>query len=385
MSSKTLGILALLTVVLLVAAIIAYGSRRGSGPTGERALLYPALADRINDVESIGILGPDGAFTIARSGDEWTVVEKGGYPAQFQKVKSAVVGVSELEIVEPKTSRPDLYERLGVSQPGEADARSMLLTLRDASGQEIVSLIVGDQSTGSTNRRFVRRAGEEQSWLAQGDLSIDADAMEWIERNIVGIQRDRIQNVEITHPDGESVFIYRDSEDQRDFTVSDIPEDRELTFAGAAGGIATGLAFLRIEDVARVAAEGASGAEGADGMPKDIRAEAQTLSARLEGWSFRLATAQAANLRKRMEDLTREKPEEEPAPEEPAQPDTGGEPGGAGEGGGEADAGEGPESGEGPDSGEGGETDPGEGGESGGGQGEGEGADPPAVPDRSAA
>ncbi|MHC5003128.1 MAG: DUF4340 domain-containing protein, partial [Planctomycetota bacterium] len=367
--------------------------------------------------------------------------EKGGYPAQFQKVKSAVVGVSELGIVEPKRSRPDLYERLGVSQPGEADARSMLLTLRDASGQEIVSLIVGDQSTGSTNRRFVRRAGEEQSWLAQGDLSIDADAMEWIERNIVGIQRDRIQNVEITHPDGESVFIYRDSEDQRDFTVSDIPEDRELTFAGAAGGIATGLAFLRIEDVARVddrpldpddtttavyrtfdglvitvrtdeveetvwasvevevapdvadaagneteePAEGASGAEGADGMPKDIRAEAQTLSARLEGWSFRLATAQAANLRKRMEDLTREKPEEEPAPEEPAQPDTGGEPGGAGEGGGEADAGEGPESGEGPDSGEGGETDPGEGGESGGGQGEGEGADPPAVPDRSAA
>jgi hypothetical protein len=367
MNRKMLGILTVVTALVVALAAFAYSRR--AVPTTDAAddtLLLPALGTRINDVATVALTGAETSVRIERGDDGWTLKEKGGYPVEFERVKETLVGLADLEIVETKTSRPELYDRIGVNAPDEPGAESTLVTLEDAEARPIASVIVGRLAgaTRGAQRHYVRRADEAQSYLAEGDIAIDSSPMSWVKKDVSRIGRARVRSATITHPDGERVHTHRPSRDDNNFVIDDIPEGRELISRGAGGMVSGALAYLQLEDVRPAAelplnetpattaefrlfngvivtvqartieditwlvVEAARDEEGseddagsAETAPDDASddpdpdEEVAELNALWRGWAYAVNAAQAANLTKRMAEVTKEIAPEAPASE----------------------------------------------------------------------
>ena len=85
----------------------------------------------------------------------------------------------------------------------------------DASGKPIVALIVGHRrvrTQGNVPEQvYVRRPDDNQTWLAEGSLQVDADPQLWLERDIMNIDHARIASVAVTHGD-ETLELARDGQ-----------------------------------------------------------------------------------------------------------------------------------------------------------------------------
>ncbi len=112
MRKKALLILILLTVVVAAAAVIVRKDTNAVAGAGEP--LFPALLDNINDITTVVGVGAGETFTLVREGDRWVVSEKQGFPADQDKARQLILGMARLARIEPKTSNPDLYEKIGL-------------------------------------------------------------------------------------------------------------------------------------------------------------------------------------------------------------------------------------------------------------------------------
>ena len=250
MNIKALGIV---TVALIaVAAVVANrgGNTSAADASSDSALLFPALEERINDVARVEVVDKDGSFEVAREGETWGMPSKGGYPIDFSKVKQLVVAISELEKLEKKTKTPEKFAQLGVEDVDAPDAESKLVRLKAADGGELASVLIGDTRSGGRGQPslYVRKAGDDQSWLVEGRVFIEP-AGNWLEKTVAEIGFERMSGATITHPTGEVVRISRTSPDETDFALQDLPEGRELRYAGVASGVARALQRLTLEDV----------------------------------------------------------------------------------------------------------------------------------------
>ncbi len=365
MSSRRLLVLTLVTLVLIIGAVVAYTSRSSSGTADRAQRLFSGLSDRINDIAQVELQSANERATISRGERAWGLDERSEFPVQFDRLKTAIVDVSEMSILEPKTSKPELFGRIGVEDPDQPGATSTRLTMRDEAGEIVASVILGQRSgTGQSPGQYVRRSGEQQSWLVDRAVDVSAEPVSWLTREILEIPRDRVQQVIITHADGEVLEVFRDSKDEPNFEIAEVPEGRKLRYPGVAGPIGTALVRLRLEDVAApkdkaldpeqetvaefttfdglvITVRTGSVEEGAvDGGPVEgqtwaqLQARAATpgegdetaeavleqvaeINGRVTGWLFRLSEGQAASLTKRMDDLTEEVEPENAMPVEP--------------------------------------------------------------------
>jgi hypothetical protein len=74
--------------------------------------------------------------------------------------------------------------------------------------------------------------------------------MEWVERQVLNIPRDRIKSVSVVHPaDGAEVEVARPAATDKAFTLAAIPQGRELSAPTAPEALVTGVQYLSIDDV----------------------------------------------------------------------------------------------------------------------------------------
>src|SRR5262249_30526844 len=62
-------------------------------------------------------------------------------------------------------------------------------------------------------------------------------------------EKTRVRDVTISQPDGSVLKVFRAAPELQDFSVADLPEGKELAWAGIAGGVASALEYLSLEDV----------------------------------------------------------------------------------------------------------------------------------------
>lgn len=230
MQRRGLIVLSLITVAVIAAAVIAT-QLRSPRSSVDREALFPELKERINEVAEIRVEGLDRGVTLDRKGDSWVIREADDYPALIDRIRQTVVGVSELRIVAGKTSSPELYGRLGVEDPTAKGASSLLLTLKDASGNPVASLIVGkDRHSAAPGDRpgfYVRPPGTDQALLVEGRLDVSVEIRDWFDRELLDIPSERIREIRIQHGDGSVLRLAR-ADASADLAVMDVPEGTEL-------------------------------------------------------------------------------------------------------------------------------------------------------------
>jgi hypothetical protein len=251
MQRRSLALLIAATFVLVVIAAVALGTGgHGGGHAGVDQRTLPGLAAKLGDVASIEVRRAGLDLTFVRDGNEWLATQKGNYPADAAKIRRVVLALPDMTLVEPKTSKPDLYPRLQVEDPGKG--KSTLVTIRDKSGADIAGLIVGKHSydrLGEGNDGvYVRKPGDAQSWLARGSLDFSDDVPSWLARRIVDIPDSRIAKVVLTQPDGSTLTLNRAKPDAK-FALENPPKDAKYKSDTALGEPAMALEALDLEDV----------------------------------------------------------------------------------------------------------------------------------------
>jgi Domain of unknown function (DUF4340) len=297
-------------------------------------LMFPDLASRLQDAARIEITHQDKTMALARHGDAWGLVDRGGYVVQAGKLRGMLTALTELRLVEPRTTDPTQFSRLGLEDPNGKEGTSDLLRVLDASGKPIVALIVGHRrvrTQGNVPEQvYVRRPDDNQTWLAEGSLQVDADPQQWLDRDIMNIDHARIATVAVTHGD-ETLEFARDGQK----LVLKSPAEHPPLDDSKVDDIDRGLELLTFQDVQADKDPvgdkvGQSVYTTADGLAvtaavfkgeKDIWArflvtgtdkskdEADRLNARLGGWTYQLGSWKQKALVPSLDELKAAAPE----------------------------------------------------------------------------
>jgi hypothetical protein len=247
MNSKKLLILCLIAIVAIAGGVWLAGERASNG--GETtAKLYPDLDKKLNDTTSIAIFtaGDKKSVELARKENVWRITERHSYPADETKLRKLLVSIADAELSEEKTSNPENYASLGVEDLSNAAATGVRI---EVSGVEPpVNLIVGKQGPG-VQSRYVRRAGEEKSWLVDTQIDNSSTPKDWLRKSILDVSADRIQSATITTPNAKPYSATKAARADANFAVEGLPKGKELSSPTAANGLATALAGLTLSDV----------------------------------------------------------------------------------------------------------------------------------------
>lgn len=183
--------------------------QRPTETTDDYSLLFPELFGQLSGVDTIKVNSSQDEFTLYKKGEDWLIKERWDHLADFNLVKRALIDISEAKIIERKTANPDHYILLGV-EGIENGGESIQITMLKGDN-EAASLILGNErevgQTQGVRRFYVRRAGEERAWLAEGYLNINPLMLNWIKSEVINIARERIARVDIIQPNGDKATI----------------------------------------------------------------------------------------------------------------------------------------------------------------------------------
>jgi hypothetical protein len=304
-------------------------------PKFEPRPAFPGLVSTVNTLGEITVSSKDGTFHVRQVQGKWVIPERESFPAELAIVRATATGLADLQLVEPKTSRADWMPLLGLAAPDKG-GDGMMVTLKDTSGKTLADLIVGHAQgapdiTGRATL-YVRRPNEEQSWLARGFFTAKPLLSDWLDRAVVPIMRDRVKGATVDPATGPTYTMVRDSKDQPDFRVLDLPRGRELSFPGSPDGVAGAITGFNFDDVAKanpadfenapssvtntfdgleitvkVAAKGMEhwATVSAKANNPMVQKEADAINARANGWAFKLPEMNVTQLVSPLETLLR--------------------------------------------------------------------------------
>jgi hypothetical protein len=202
-------------IVLLVAALVAISgalylsTQRNLARDVHGLPLLPSLASELNSVTSLSVLkgSPTPVVTVHKQGEQWTVAERGDYPADVPKLRKLLLALGDAKLREEKTSDPANYSIIGVEDPTKAGASGAQIELVAKDGKHDV--IVGKPVEQGN---FVRRAGEKASYVVEPGISIEAEPRFWIDTRLLDIAADKIQSIQFKPETGPGYSLRRVTE-----------------------------------------------------------------------------------------------------------------------------------------------------------------------------
>jgi Domain of unknown function (DUF4340) len=198
---------------LVVAAVLAISAalylsmhRNASRIDTHDAALFPALAGELGTLTSLDIRkGADSpTVTLQKKGEQWTVAQRGDYPADLSRIRKLLLAMSDAKIIEEKTSDPTNYALIGVEDPSAATAVGTQIKFAVRDGPH--SLIVGKPS-GDGN--FVRRGDEKTSYLVAPSIYVESEPRYWIETKLLDIPAENINRIDYKPAGGAPYSVHR--------------------------------------------------------------------------------------------------------------------------------------------------------------------------------
>lgn len=238
--------LASLVVILVVAGILAllFHMARESQVqrVGEGSIKTKVIANfPINEIASVAISAQGSNLNLKRKDGVWSVQERNGYRADFEKVGSLLRDIFDLGIVERVAVGPSKFGRVGLSDPsqkeGDQAEKPIVLTFRNEKGGEVGALWVGKEykkeeqsqfgTFDQTAGRYVKLPqGEEVFLVAQQFENAKTDPASWLNKDFFQIEK--VKSVERAGGSPEKSWkLVRDS-DTADFSLVDLKPGEEL-------------------------------------------------------------------------------------------------------------------------------------------------------------
>jgi hypothetical protein len=211
---KKIIILIVVLVALIGAALYQQKDRKSRLSTGSRKgiemreMLIPDFD--VNSIQKIRVKDAQSEVNVTLNGTAWTVAERGGYEASFDKISRALLALKEQKISRKQFVGKESWGKIGVQPPGEPNGYGIgtLVELLDAKGNIKKSLVLGGNVTSSGNQnaspfggnseRLVRMPDDgETIWTINNTFSdLESKADSWLEKSFFDVQK--LKSVEVT-------------------------------------------------------------------------------------------------------------------------------------------------------------------------------------------
>lgn len=264
MKPQHFAALAAAALASLVLAVVAYSAAAPWNASLGQGRLFPGLAADAKRVTRMEISQGSALLSLERKGEVWTLKNRDGYPANTEKVRALLTGLTSADLVEPKTRKAERYTELEIEDPAGSNANSNLLKLIDDSGSVVSQLIIGKKSKdafgAAKSGTFVRKPGEDLSWLVNASLDASGKIQDWVKARIFETQADKIRKIKLEVPGEPPMDIAWDLASRRP-KLADIPKGKRVKYANSIDDIAEALSSFDLEDVRK-----AGGAPAADAV-----------------------------------------------------------------------------------------------------------------------
>lgn len=233
---KKIIILIVVLVALIGAALYQQKDRKSRLSTGSRKgielreMLIPDFD--VNSIQKIRVKDAQNEVNVTLNGTAWTVAERGGYEASFDKISRALLALKEQKISRKQFVGKESWGKIGVQPPGEPNGYGIgtLVELLDAKGNIKKSLVLGGNVTSSGNQnaspfggnseRLVRIPEDGETIWTIGNTFSDLESKPdtWIDKAFFDVQK--LKSVEITASKPEDSWkATRAKEEDTEFTL----------------------------------------------------------------------------------------------------------------------------------------------------------------------
>ncbi|ABS63020.1 hypothetical protein Plav_1400 [Parvibaculum lavamentivorans DS-1] len=351
---RNLALLAAITIIVVIAAIVAVATDRSSVRTSfVPHPLFEGLDSKLDRVDRIvytasrGLSGEVKIVMLRGEDGAWGAESRSGYPVNPELVKKTLLGVGEMEAYEPRTANPEWHRNLGLLAPEDIGS-AVRVEFFSGNDERLAGVLVGKVPERAVDVKgegviYVRRDGEDQTWLARGRLPLLKTVSEWLDPTFVDIPREDVARVTLWADTDRPVIMSRGSPEEANFAIENVPEGRVTRGAPVVNRVATALLDSGFDDVApadtldfpetapqvvvetfdgvkltmrmggqggalwarfSAAADAALLPDGADASKAEARAAA--LNARLGPWVYKLPQDVSSQLTQTMDIVTRE-------------------------------------------------------------------------------
>lgn len=252
MKLKTLSMLTVIAAILIIVAVLMTKQQEPGIPmTGQP--VFPELKTVINDVTELSVDTQSGTITLHRQEDIWRVKEKYDYPADLGAVREMLIGLAELTTLEPKTRKPEFYEKLGLQDVEAEGSLSTGVTLKDATDNTVAAAVIGNDRPAKVKsgakELFIRKVGDPQTWLVQGRLTVEKNPGKWLDKELTQIETKRVRRLIVTHPDKTRLVVEKAKPADLNYQVANLPEGLEIESQFTVNNVVSTITSLSLDDV----------------------------------------------------------------------------------------------------------------------------------------
>jgi len=239
MNARIAAVLVLLLVVLGGGALLVRQQDAAQKAPASGALGQPLLKGlKAADIASIVIREPKATLTIARKGEQWTLVERAGYPADFDKVREFVLKALELKIGQTEPIGEKDRARLKLDESGT------LVEFQGVDGKPLARFIAGKKyfktepekpDTARGDGRFILLPESGNTVVIVSDSLAQAStkSADWIARPGFGAEGVKVLDYRPASGEGWKIERSGDNADWK-LTPPKAGEKLEITKANAA-------------------------------------------------------------------------------------------------------------------------------------------------------
>jgi parvulin-like peptidyl-prolyl isomerase len=240
MNNRQLIVLGAVAALLVIITTVLYVQpESGGGQFQSGTLLIQGLAPE--QIHSIAIEEGGDQLTIQRSGDGFVLPDKNDYPASVEKINELLIDVLDIRCADRITSSAQKHEQLGVT---EESPDATVVSFLDADGKRLIGVVKGKSPEDGTGA-YVRLLEDDTVYTTEEGLYIDAEGMDYVEKTVLEVEKDKIQTVKVELPDSSYVINRGEDDDPQ---LQEVPEGKEPK-ASTIESVFGALSSVRIKDL----------------------------------------------------------------------------------------------------------------------------------------
>jgi hypothetical protein len=272
MNRKQFVILLLALAIISTAGFVVLNRHKQSWTVREAKVGEKLLPNfHPNNVAAIHIKAADD-LNIENKDGAWRVRERGNYPANYEHIKSLLVRIKDIKIVQSDEVGPSQRPRIELGEPGTGTGSGTLIEFKDAQGKLLDSLLVGKRhmraETSSDPYRmrglfdgcYVLLPKDPSNVLLISDelAGVSGEPGAWLNTEFIKIEY--VKSVSLTGADGTALWTLARESESKPWTLADAKPGEVLDSTKAAQATEM-LNFLGFVDLVSNAAPSASNVE----------------------------------------------------------------------------------------------------------------------------
>lgn len=238
MTRKQFALLLVIVIVIGAAGLIIRQRGTQSWQSTDQSAgqkLLPGLS--VNDVAQITVKSGTNQLDLARRDNLWRVMQRGGYPANFQQISDLLLKLADLKIIQSDSVQSSELGRYDLLAPGTNADAGTLLQLDDASGKTLASLTLGKQHLHKAadgnpddswpDGRYLMNTGGNSVDLISDPLdSVQASPANWLDKDFFTIENPGA--ISVQYPDATNSWELTRASDTNDWQLADAKPGEKL-------------------------------------------------------------------------------------------------------------------------------------------------------------